>query len=416
MIEQWFLDLDGVRSGPYQTPEVMSLIAEGEVLPHHRISTSLRDQRWVTILDWRLDQAKISAQTSNPSPFSTSRSEVSSVEGLEYVLDPIPEIEMPSDTVISAEKFEIIEPVHEVAPPQPEISPPHDTDVGSKPEIKMTAEPIELAVDPSPTPKVKLPSQASPLSSSFHEEKSASSQNDSAPKPRRDPMGEMFDLIQNSKQKRDSKQNAQALSGILIEHDVPATAKSGGFMRTLMIGGGITLVGFALGQLFQQSAPPVIKDSPASLAKTSPFATPPASTPAAAVASEVIDRSNDKMTIKTTVTHAKTEPKPVDKFNSKNLHTPAENVQNEKELEELKNLKKELQELKALKNNGAGEDTDIVGPEGDGFDAREPGPDYPKNYPPNPGGIPSTYQSEGEVPQPGQQPGAGQNLMEQPNR
>ena len=72
MTEQWFLDLDGVRSGPYQTPEVMSLIAEGEVLPHHRISTELKGEEWITILDWRLDQAKIYQRSS-----FTSSSEIS---------------------------------------------------------------------------------------------------------------------------------------------------------------------------------------------------------------------------------------------------------------------------------------------------------------------------------------------------
>ncbi len=72
MDDQWFLDLDGVRSGPYHTNEVLSLIAEGEVLPHHRIARGLKDLEWMTILDWRLDRAKIPHSAAPVAPVKES--------------------------------------------------------------------------------------------------------------------------------------------------------------------------------------------------------------------------------------------------------------------------------------------------------------------------------------------------------
>jgi hypothetical protein len=69
MADQWYLDLDGTRSGPYPTNEVLSLIEEGEVLPHHRISRGLRNPDWITILDWRFEQAKA---TLKPAPAPTT--------------------------------------------------------------------------------------------------------------------------------------------------------------------------------------------------------------------------------------------------------------------------------------------------------------------------------------------------------
>ncbi|NDF15847.1 hypothetical protein EB061_11085, partial [bacterium] len=47
----------------------MSLIEEGEVLPHHRISRGLRNPDWITILDWRFEQAKA---TLKPAPAPTT--------------------------------------------------------------------------------------------------------------------------------------------------------------------------------------------------------------------------------------------------------------------------------------------------------------------------------------------------------
>ncbi|NDG84797.1 MAG: DUF4339 domain-containing protein, partial [Proteobacteria bacterium] len=72
MTDQWFLDLDGTRSGPYQTNEILSLIAEGEVLPHHRIARGLKDPNWKTILDWRLEHARQAPAAPSPARKSAS--------------------------------------------------------------------------------------------------------------------------------------------------------------------------------------------------------------------------------------------------------------------------------------------------------------------------------------------------------
>jgi hypothetical protein len=74
MKDQWFLDLDGVKSGPYQTNEVLNLISDGEVLPHHLISTALKAKEWKTILDWKLglSSSTSSSATSVAAPVAKS--------------------------------------------------------------------------------------------------------------------------------------------------------------------------------------------------------------------------------------------------------------------------------------------------------------------------------------------------------
>jgi hypothetical protein len=434
MIEQWFLDLDGVRSGPYQTPEVMSLIAEGEVLPHHRISTSLREQRWVTILDWRLDQAKIS-QNPSPSPFTKSRSEVSSVEGLEEVSQTA--IEIPEElitptpppldlpTKIEPEKAAILDALP--------TNPPDETNRGAASEkvsleedhpnknsSENAAAGFEVQDEPVHTPPAHTqahtptPMYAQQANAPLNSSENPEPKNEARPK--RDPMAEMFDMLQNTKQKRDAKAPRND-SSISMEHDESLPQKTSGLVRTLMIGGGITLIGFALGQIFQQAAPP--KDPSAVLAKPSPFASV---TPAAHAAAptnpstEVIDRSNEKLTIRAAVdrkAEANPSPVPNNKIGGHALHSggSADNPQNEKEIEELKNLKKELQELKALKNSQPDEDMEMPA-EGESLDAKDPGMDPAYRYEPGtaPKGYPNnnttTYPSEGDQqPAGAEQPG-----------
>jgi len=332
MIEQWFLDLDGVRSGPYQTPEIMSLIAEGEVLPHHRIATSLQGQNWKTILDWRLEQAKLSKKY-------LDNSEVSAMEGLD-ILPEAPPVE---------ESFsEIVEP--------PPLNPPEEDAVA---EIAGEFEFVDthaLAEVPKPETKPEIKHDGEPPP---HFETPVYSEDKS--RPRRDPMAEMFDILQNTKQKREAKQNQTSTpSHPIPETKRPSEARSNHLVRTLMIGGGVTLIGFALGQLFQQQSVPPHE---AALSPPKPAPTLPAATTApkseSGTTTEVIDRSTEKLTIRGVVerkTDPNSTPTPT-KLNSKSAHSAApsasqaENPQTEKELEELQNLKKELQELKNLKNN-----------------------------------------------------------------
>ena len=288
MSEQWFLDLDGVRSGPYQTSEVMSLVAEGEILPHHQIATELKSQKWTTILEWRLNQNRmIETKLETPKVITP---EIKKVE------PPIEKIEV----VAIAEKIEIPAPI-----PIPTPTPPSD-------------------------PK----------------------------KPKRDPMAEMFDMLQNTKQKREvkSQQTAQAQAKAQnhahvhthkphtntathqnattsIAADTPTKSSWG---KTILVGMMITIIGFALGQFFQHKkstepsvATNVAKSTPA------PTATPAAPTETITAQKETttnkastVDRSTDKITIR-----AQVSPTP----------------EQAKEMQDLRDLKKELLELKALK-------------------------------------------------------------------
>ncbi len=96
MADFWFLDLDGVRSGPYQTNEIMSLIAEGEVLPHHRISAGLKDKPWKSILEWRLEQARTPSSSVRPPepPPSIAPQKVH-----EAIIEVMPDLPLPERTI-----------------------------------------------------------------------------------------------------------------------------------------------------------------------------------------------------------------------------------------------------------------------------------------------------------------------------
>jgi hypothetical protein len=282
MSEQWFLDLDGVRSGPYQTSEVMSLVAEGEVLPHHQIATDLKSQKWMTVLEWRLNQNK-----STPT-FSPAQEKPSSP------IAPVVEIEKP------------------VEKPNPIITP--------------LSEPV------SP-PKIN-PSPAS-----------------SKPAGKRDPMAEMFDMLQNTKQKREVKAQQSHthshtqpanLSTANLSPNVAKNKSKGSWGKTIAIGMVITIIGFALGQYFQhqktnQSSSATATPRPAPT--LSPSSTTENQSATSIVRDEVIDRSTDKMTIRAQVptnTHSAASPSPT--------------AEPSKDIQELKDLKKELLELKALKD------------------------------------------------------------------
>lgn len=231
--EQWFLDLDGVRSGPYQTSEVLSLVAEGEVLPHHRISTALKDQNWITILDWRLEQARLRDKPRPPTE-----------------------------------------------------------------EIKVEHTP--------PAPRTTIVN--------------------SEPPPKRDPTAEMFDLLQNTKTKREIKSQQEAIQ--IAEKDSKPPPPILDFKTVKFIGFlvMVTLGGFFLGQLFRNNSHVASLEPKAPTPSATPLPSPIATeTPVESPATEVIEKSDDKITIRAKV--------PVQ----------------DKETQEMKDLKKELQEIKALK-------------------------------------------------------------------
>ncbi len=318
MTDQWFLDLDGVRSGPYQTNEVMGLIADGEVFPHHRISTSLKDSNWQTILDWRLEQARQS-QSKRVSPQQPLSPEPPSSE------KPIPSPQNP--------------------PPSPEpVAPP-------KSQI------VESPDDSLPPPLVTFaPSQEEFLKEIESMEREMAETSTSGSK--RDPMAEMFDILQNTRQKREAKQlqSAQQAS----EEEKLNAKKPLSVTRLVAICILVSLLGLALGQWYQLANTPAPTAAKNEKGETqSDSALPPKT--------EVVDRSTEKMTIRAVV-DKKPEPTPTKPVTVKTRSAPtappapvlpsseepaeeplAEKKTVDKDLEELRDLKKELQELKALK-------------------------------------------------------------------
>ena len=375
--EQWFLDLDGVRSGPYQTPEILNLIAEGEVMPHHRISTSLKTQNWISVLDWRLDQAK------KINPFQSAEVR----EQRHFEQEPLPEEDLETLTEelkgefipLSSYQAPLPEPEPEPAPqprlqttkspvttpPARVVTPPPMTpklpSFLTEPDLEPipeTVEPKEPAPEPAPIPKIepfkeRKEHKIEALAPAEVPTLDATPSPMPAEKPKvlgeqkkRDAAAEMFDLIQTTKHKREQK--SQSLAQQASQHEIiaaTAKTKSGfGWTKTAATGALIILLGFGLGQLFQQHSGVPEKtaaDKSAAAVSASPATAATTTTPPPEP--EVIDRSTDKMVIRSRVDHreAQAQVKAKDKPTK-----PAA----EKELQELKDLKKELQELKALKD------------------------------------------------------------------
>ena len=344
MSDQWFLDLDGVRSGPYQTSEVMSLIAEGEILPHHQIAIELKSQNWKTILDWRLNQNKVNSsfQNTEVSNFSPAQ---------ESITTPIEPEQKSNELNISAPLIST-----------PPITPPI-------PAPMMTPPPI-------------------------------------APK-KRDPMAEMFDILQDTKQKREvkSKQSNVAAAAhppapthlnlhphipeIITEPGAIPKAKSS-WGLTILIGIVITVLGFGLGQFFQhQKAAETTATTTASPPTEQKELVKPADEPK----TEIVDRSTSKMTIRGKV--------PV---NPESAPAPANNAAmgpggEHKDLQELKDLKKELLELKSMKDEmkNNGEDGRLEEPSGTDTPPQAVGPNGE-----NPASAPNTTANPENPDNPGQ--------------
>ena len=356
----------------------MSLIAEGEVLPHHRISSGLKEQSWITILDWRLEQAKKTsvheAEVKEVRSYipASARPPAHPPERVTVEIQTEPEVTPEAIPEPTPE-----EPLPEPAPPPPAELPPEPVQKSS-PQISTEPEP---APEPAPAPPVLKPAELSPIAPA-----------PSVPKPKpipavpeaakagsgRDPMAELFDVLQTSKQKREAKsqQLAQQQNETLNESFEPRS-KNKGLSKTIGIGVVITVLGFALGQVFQQSAPPPSESSSKPETSPTPF-----------VKTQVIDRSTDKITIQARVQKKTTPQKPMPKKAEAHSVVAAAPTPHptEKEMQELKDLKKELQELKALKeelrhgNDNRGNAQDDTPDSPDDYDTGNPNTDVDPGY------------------------------------
>jgi hypothetical protein len=292
MADQWYLDLDGTRSGPYPTNEVLSLIEEGEVLPHHRISRGLRNPDWITILDWRFEQAKATlkpapAPTTPPSsPSSNAASSNAAKLKLNLTANPAGK---------------------KTATPVPTFS-------TTQPEFQKTAQPVVSAPSAEATPP-------------------------------RDPMAEMFDLLQNTKHKREAKQAQQAQQSQPLS-SASSTPDRGSIGKLIAICVGVAILGLVLGQMLQgksKSPPSASSPSPKSAGETEVI---DRSNDKMTIKT-VVEKKPEPSTYQPPAP-ARTPyiaPTPF----RREEPAAAERKQTEKELEELRDLKKELEELKSLK-------------------------------------------------------------------
>ena len=327
LTEQWFLNLDGIRSGPYQTSEILSLIAEGEILPHHRIAANLKSRDWISILDWRLDQARAVKPSKKP--------EVSEIVPFKEKNEPqvemvVPKrVEDPGPAETSENLYQELSGFTEISTGLAEPEPEAKAEPEREEEIQ--AQPAEPQTDPSPP--------AAPPGNT--------------PSPKRDPVAEMFDMLQNNKSKRDEKtkqsaiahqntQSAQAKSNqknSTEQQPSPSSttavlAQYKGVAKSMFMGLTITVLGYVFGQMFQQHILPAPSaEKPHATTQSTALAPTPAS-----VVVETVDRSNEKMIIRSKVEHKAETAK------------SGQPLPTEKDLQELKELKRELQELKALKD------------------------------------------------------------------
>jgi hypothetical protein len=371
MVQQWFLDLDGVRSGPYQTPEVLGLVAEGEVLPHHRISTSLKDQPWITILEWRLEQAKQPPSNEKKSYVPEGRATGAPPADKPYDLrwnEPKEASSTPPASRLAREvgavdlnpeagEDEIEEVIQVLGAPTIEIEIPAEPVASPPPAPPAPAEPDHKPSNIVLEPVHKVEPPAAPVHSPPAAPAAAASDGEAPARAKRDPMAEMFDILQNTRQKREAKEKAAhhersqhptpAQERETRLHPAPpAAAANSSWVKSVVIGLLITVAGFLLGQLFQHSA-----ETPATSASTTEKNLTAPARPAEPQ-TEVIDRSTDKLTIRARVERQPEAPAappvaiPRNKALPQGMASPAINP---KEMQELRDLKKELQELKALK-------------------------------------------------------------------
>jgi hypothetical protein len=340
-ISLWYLDLDGIKSGPYEPQEILSLLAEGEVLPHHQISTQLKDEPWISLLEWRLKQANlIHTQTNGMEP------EV--IEAPEPTSEPWP--------------FEKTA-VRAIQPPPMNLT---QSDAQTKPP-----EPITEVTNPQ-------------INLANHQPMSGTDR----PVKKRDPVAEMYDMLQTTKQKREAKSLVQAKEAELNqkkdkEFQYKGAKKASVFTpRLLGTLGLITLVGFILGQWMQKANGPS-NDTGTHQASSTP-AQPSATAAPSVVSVTNIPDSTSNNGMQSPLSPG-TEERRVGKvtIRSKTSNSPTTNdPQSAETAEEIAQLKKDLEEIKNLRDEikrGRTDEEPEVGHSTTPVDPMDPAAPMPNN-------------------------------------
>jgi hypothetical protein len=312
MGEQWFLDLDGVRSGPYDDEEIVALLKEGELLPHHKISYSIDEPEWQTMIEWRLKKAFRDAaiQSSNTTSIPRART----VE----IRDTNPQSPRPPETKEPPPTFEENITSPSITPIPPPSSPLD--------EIEEEAEEI------AHTFIARIPREVVEAEPETE---------DGLPRKSRDAaVGQLLDLYQNIRGKRQETKQALENSVASIGNS-PKEPKSS-LLRPLLLVLSLGALGYGVGRLWNGS------ETEADLAVNEPVASAtPAPTPEQSEP-RTVERKTEKFTIRAVTNQPKfivpdpPPPKPTPK-----VDFTAE------QLNELKQLRNEVEELRALQGNSA---------------------------------------------------------------
>ena len=69
-MEEWFLEVDGKRTGPFTSDQILGLLSEGEIPETARVTSNDLGERWITVSELEKRNASPSPhpQTSRPTP------------------------------------------------------------------------------------------------------------------------------------------------------------------------------------------------------------------------------------------------------------------------------------------------------------------------------------------------------------
>lgn len=304
MGEQWFLDLDGVRSGPYDDEEIVALLKEGELLPHHKISYSVDQPEWQTMIEWRLKKAFRDAaiQSSN----TTTTPKVRNIE--------IRDQEAQTTTPPRAPMMEEITDVKA----RPPVEPLHEIEQEAQAMAHTFIARIPRTVVEQSQPRPELT------------ENQPSKSRDAA-------VGQLLDLYQNIRGKRQETKQALESSVAAVGKQTPPEKTS--ILKPALLILGLGALGYGAGRLWNGSSAPTTGEDPVVTTSGTSAATPTPSGPE----SRTVEHKSDKFTIRA-VTN---QPKFIPQEPPTAKPTPKVDFSAE-QLNELKQLRNEIEELRAL--------------------------------------------------------------------
>ncbi len=298
MGEQWFLDLDGVRSGPYDDEEIVALLKEGELLPHHKISYSVDQPEWQTMIEWRLKKAFRDAAIQSSNTTTIPKVRPVEIRDQEAQRDPKPPAH--SHEITGVKERAPSEPVHEI---EEEAHAMAHTFISRIPRsvVDQNLRPPESRLD----------------------------------KGRDAAVGQLLDLYQNIRGKRQETKQALETSVASVGGHAGKPQKTS-LIKPILLIVGLGALGYGAGRLWNNTSNAGLEPTPA--------ATQPVTSQAATSEPRTIEHKSEKFTIRSVTNQPKfiaQEPPPVAKPTPK-LDFSAE------QLNELKQLRSEIEELRAL--------------------------------------------------------------------